>query len=52
MDNGRVAEYDSPSRLLSDRNSIFYGMCERSGDRDIITSIANAKEMNESNTTM
>lgn len=40
MDKGSVAELDTPSALLSDKSSIFHGMCERSGDLEAITAIA------------
>jgi len=30
LDNGHVAEFDSPSKLLSDTSSIFYSMVEKS----------------------
>lgn len=32
LDKGEVIEYDSPWSLLSNEKSIFYGMCEMSGD--------------------
>lgn len=31
LDQGRVAEFDSPSALLSDPNSMFYSLCKRGG---------------------
>ncbi|WFD23830.1 hypothetical protein MEQU1_002524 [Malassezia equina] len=31
MDDGKVAEFDTPLRLFDDVNSIFRGMCDRSG---------------------
>merc|ERR1712070_529689 len=30
LDNGHVAEFDTPSKLLSETSSIFYGMVEKS----------------------
>ncbi|RLV84946.1 Bile pigment transporter 1 [Meyerozyma sp. JA9] len=31
LDNGTVKEFDSPEKLLADKNSIFYGMCKQGG---------------------
>ncbi|ELU43847.1 multidrug resistance-associated ABC transporter [Rhizoctonia solani AG-1 IA] len=31
VDGGRVAEFDSPTRLFENKDSIFYGMCKSSG---------------------
>ena len=31
LDHGSVMEFDSPSRLLSDRSSAFYNMAKESG---------------------
>ncbi|EUC66120.1 ABC transporter protein YOR1, putative [Rhizoctonia solani AG-3 Rhs1AP] len=31
IDNGRVAEFDSPAKLFENKDSIFYGMCKSSG---------------------
>ena len=44
MDAGRVAEYDTPLNLLNNNKSIFYIMCERSGDLNNILSIAKLKQ--------
>ena len=44
MDAGRVAEYDTPLNLLNNNKSIFYSMCERSGDLNNILSIAKLKQ--------
>jgi len=30
LDNGRLAEFDTPAKLMSDKSSIFYGMVEKS----------------------
>lgn len=32
MDAGKVVEYDNPHNLISDKNSLFYSMCENSGE--------------------
>ncbi|CAE7200833.1 unnamed protein product [Rhizoctonia solani] len=31
IDNGRVAEFDTPAKLFENKDSIFYGMCKSSG---------------------
>jgi len=31
LDRGRVAEFDSPSKLLANQKSIFYGLAEQHG---------------------
>ncbi|CAI4047150.1 hypothetical protein SUVZ_12G0420 [Saccharomyces uvarum] len=31
LDKGNVKEFDSPSKLLSDKGSIFYSLCEKGG---------------------
>ena len=31
LDNGTVKEFDTPEKLLEDKNSIFYGMCKKGG---------------------
>ncbi|CCH62018.1 hypothetical protein TBLA_0G00710 [Henningerozyma blattae CBS 6284] len=36
MDAGEVEEYDHPYSLLLNKNSIFYSMCEQSGEIDIL----------------
>ncbi|PKC07157.1 P-loop containing nucleoside triphosphate hydrolase protein [Rhizophagus irregularis] len=40
LDRGSVLEFDSPYNLISNPNSIFYQMCEQSGDFDILKSLA------------
>jgi ABC-type multidrug transport system fused ATPase/permease subunit len=40
MDAGRVAEFDTPLNLLQQKGSIFFSMCERSGDLEMIKTIA------------
>ncbi|KAJ2523410.1 hypothetical protein GGI11_001469 [Coemansia sp. RSA 2049] len=34
LDNGRVAEYDTPHNLLQIKDGIFRSMCEEAGDKD------------------
>lgn len=31
LDQGRIAEFDTPDNLLADRQSIFYGMAKNAG---------------------
>jgi hypothetical protein len=44
VSDGAVAEFDSPHALLQDESTIFYSMCERSGDLESISAIAKAAE--------
>ena len=37
LDKGEVVEYDAPWELISREGGIFQGMCEMSGDLDILT---------------
>ena len=45
LDKGRMIEYDSPWELISNEESIFHGMCEMSGDLEVL--IEGAKNANE-----
>jgi ABC-type multidrug transport system fused ATPase/permease subunit len=40
MDAGRVVEYDHPHVLLSNKKSLFYNMCEQSGELERLVKIA------------
>ncbi|KAF5098737.1 hypothetical protein D0Z00_001896 [Geotrichum galactomycetum] len=40
LDAGHVAEFDSPYKLLLDKKSIFYSMCENSGELDTLIELA------------
>lgn len=40
MDQGVVKEYDSPSRLLEDRDGLFYSMCDKTGDLPRLVAMA------------
>ncbi|KAF5103613.1 hypothetical protein DV451_001353 [Geotrichum candidum] len=40
MDAGRVVEYDHPHVLLSNKKSLFYSMCEQSGELERLVDIA------------
>lgn len=40
MDAGKVVEYDDPYVLIADKSSLFYSMCENSGELDVLTLLA------------
>ncbi|KAK6459277.1 P-loop containing nucleoside triphosphate hydrolase protein [Scheffersomyces xylosifermentans] len=40
MDAGRVVEYDNPYVLIADKTSLFYSMCENSGELDSLIKLA------------
>ncbi|CEP65067.1 uncharacterized protein LALA0_S21e00100g [Lachancea lanzarotensis] len=40
MDAGEVKEYDHPYSLLLNKNSIFYSMCEDSGELESLLQLA------------
>ncbi|SCW00905.1 LAFE_0D00716g1_1 [Lachancea fermentati] len=40
MDAGEVKEYDHPYSLLLNKNSIFYSMCEDSGELEVLVQLA------------
>ncbi|KAI9594388.1 hypothetical protein BDF19DRAFT_423478 [Syncephalis fuscata] len=40
MDAGRLAEYDSPSVLIQQKDSIFRKLCEQSGEFDVLLAMA------------
>lgn len=42
MDAGEVKEYDHPYSLLLDKNSLFYDMCQHSGELDALIESAKA----------
>ncbi|KAL8794859.1 MAG: hypothetical protein Q9195_002571 [Heterodermia aff. obscurata] len=46
LDKGEVVEYDAPWELLSKEDSTFRGMCEMSGDLDILVDGAKQAERN------
>ena len=37
MDRGRIAEYDSPAKLLADPQSKFYSLCRATGKAEFKT---------------
>ncbi|KAL8984388.1 MAG: hypothetical protein Q9205_001621 [Flavoplaca limonia] len=44
LDKGRVVEYDAPWKLITQEDSLFQGMCEMSGDLEILTEEAKKAE--------
>ncbi|KAM0790888.1 hypothetical protein ACM66B_004727 [Microbotryomycetes sp. NB124-2] len=44
LGDGRVLEFDTPTRLLSDHESVFYDLAQKSGDFDELKRMALAKE--------
>ena len=44
LDKGQVLEFDSPSRLLANTSSEFYGLCKRSGELNALTEAAHAAQ--------
>lgn len=40
MDAGKVVEYDEPYTLIANTDSLFYSMCENSGELDALTKLA------------
>ena len=52
MDAGRVVEYDNPYVLISKKNSLFYSMCENSGELDSLTKLAKETYVKNKNKTL
>jgi ABC-type multidrug transport system fused ATPase/permease subunit len=40
MDAGKAVEYDQPYTLLENHDTVFYGMCQRSGELDALIELA------------
>lgn len=40
MDAGRVVEYDDPYALIANKESLFYSMCENSGEIEVLSKLA------------
>ncbi|CAK7894389.1 ATP-dependent bile acid permease [[Candida] anglica] len=40
MDAGKVVEYEDPYKLIADKSSLFYSMCENSGELESLTKLA------------
>lgn len=49
MDGGRVVEYDHPYVLITNKDSLFYSMCENSGEVDSLTKLAKEAFINNKN---
>ncbi|CAG8820216.1 2782_t:CDS:2, partial [Racocetra persica] len=39
VDRGNIIEFDSPYNLITDNNSLFYRMCQNSGEFDLLMSL-------------
>ena len=55
MDAGKVVEYDNPYVLIANKESLFYSMCENSGELDSLVKLAKEafiKKKNQSKYTM
>lgn len=49
MDAGRVVEYDDPYTLIANNETLFYSMCENSGELDSLTKLAKASFVEKKN---
>lgn len=49
MDAGRVVEYDDPYTLIANKDTLFYSMCENSGELDTLTKLAKASFVDKKN---
>lgn len=52
MDAGQVVEYDDPYTLIIDKNSLFYSMCENSGELETLTKLAKEAFVAKKNNTV
>lgn len=44
LDSGKVAEFDTPSNLLANPESVFYSMCEKSGDFETLKKVVEKRK--------
>lgn len=51
MDAGKVVEYDDPYALIVNKESLFYSMCENSGELDVLTKLAKESFVSKKNST-
>lgn len=49
MDAGKVVEYDDPYVLIADKKTLFYSMCENSGELDVLTKLAKESYVSRKN---
>lgn len=49
MDAGRVVEYEDPYVLIANTESLFYSMCENSGELDVLTKLAKESYVKKKN---
>lgn len=50
MDAGKVVEYEDPYVLIANKNSLFYSMCDNSGELDALTKLAKESYVAKKNT--
>lgn len=49
MDAGKVVEYDDPYALIANKDSLFYSMCDNSGELDSLIKLAKASFVEKKN---
>lgn len=49
MDAGKVVEYDEPYVLIANKETLFYSMCENSGELDVLTKLAKESYVQKKN---
>lgn len=49
MDAGKVVEYDDPYVLIANKETLFYSMCENSGELDVLTKLAKESYVTKKN---
>ncbi|SGZ47002.1 CIC11C00000000401 [Sungouiella intermedia] len=49
MDAGKVVEYDDPYVLIANKETLFYSMCENSGELDVLTKLAKESYVKKKN---
>lgn len=49
MDAGKVVEYDDPYVLIANKESLFYSMCDNSGELDVLTKLAKESYVKKKN---
>lgn len=49
MDAGKVVEYEDPYALIANKETLFYSMCENSGELDVLTKLAKESYVSRKN---